>query len=159
MKSARHYDGGRLLVPGHSQMAMGSHRFKLSGTPRKRGAGDRNDHGSADVAILSIGADSLFRDDVPVLSSCKKNRAVDDVFHSLLSETNRELASLLRDVRTGASGTPLGDARSQHVSELLMPKIEIGDWGQPCCPLCGEAVHASSRAGEPCSYGRTYRLI
>ena len=53
-------------------MAMGSHRFKLSGTPRKRGAGDRNDHGSADVAILSIGADSLFRDDVPVLSSCKK---------------------------------------------------------------------------------------
>ncbi len=123
MKSARHYDGGRLLVPGHSQMAMGSHRFKLSGTPRKRGAGDRNDHGSADVAILSIGADSLFRDDVPVLSSCKKNRAVDDVFHSLLSETNRELASLLRDVRTGASGTPLGDARSQQVSELLMRAV------------------------------------
>src|SRR5436190_7681194 len=123
MKSARHYDGGRLLVPGHSQMAMGSHRFKLSGTPRKRGAGDRNDHGSADVAILSIGADSLFRDDVPVLSSRKKNRAVDDVFHSLLSETNRELASLLRDVRTGASGTPLGDARSQQVSELLMRAV------------------------------------
>src|SRR5438094_10573725 len=115
MKSARHYDGGRLLVPGHSQMAMGSHRFKLSGTPRKRGAGDRNDHGSADVAILSIGAESLFRDDVPVLSSCKKNRADDEAFHSLLSETNLELASLLRDVRSGATATPLVHTRSQQV--------------------------------------------
>src|SRR5205085_6171671 len=38
-------------------------------------------------------------------------------------EANRELASLLQDVRTKAGGTSLGDARSQQVSELLIRAV------------------------------------
>src|SRR5437667_9102052 len=113
MKSARHYDGGRLLVPGHSQMAMGSHRFKLSGTPRKRGAGDRNDHGSADVAILSIGADSLFRDDVPVLSSCKKNQSGEERFSYPALRNNPRIAKFVADVSTWAWRQAAGEPPSQ----------------------------------------------
>jgi diguanylate cyclase (GGDEF)-like protein len=52
-----------------------------------------------------------------------KNGATDDVFRALLSEANRDLANLLRDVRTESPGTVLGDARSQQVSELLMHAV------------------------------------
>ncbi len=105
-------------------MPMGSNRFKFRSSPRKR-ASDKNENDPADVAILGMPVDSqsLFRGKVPGMLSGRKTRAVDDVFHSLLSETNRELASLLQDVRTKASGTPLGDTRSQQVSELLIRAV------------------------------------
>ena len=105
-------------------MPMGSNRFKFGSSPRKR-ASVKNENDPADVAILGMPVDpqSLFRDKVPGMLLGRKTRAVDDAFHSLLSETNRELASLLQDVRAKASGTPLGDTRSQQVSELLIRAV------------------------------------
>ena len=105
-------------------MPMGSNRFKLSSSPRKRSSAKNENH-PTDVAILSMAAhaQSLFRNKVPGLSSGRKTRAVDDVFHTLLSEANQELASLLQDVRTKTSGTSLGDSRSQQVSELLIRAV------------------------------------
>jgi len=78
-----------------------------------------------DVAILNMAVDSqsLFRRRAPVLSPGRENKAIDDVFRSLLSEANRDLAKLLRDVRTESGGTVLGDARSRQVSELLMRAV------------------------------------
>ncbi len=78
-----------------------------------------------DVAILNMAVDpqSLFRRRAPVLSPGRENKTIDDVFRSLLSEANRDLAKLLRDVRTESVGTVLGDARSRQVSELLMRAV------------------------------------
>jgi len=79
----------------------------------------------SDVAILSMAVDSqpLFRRGVRRSLPRRENERIDDVFQALLSEANRELASLLRDVRTESHGTLPGDTRSQPVSELLMRAV------------------------------------
>src|SRR5439155_5551314 len=122
MKTTRHCKGGPFAVQGRTQMPIGSNRFRSS--PRKR-SNVKNENGASDVAILNVAVDSesLFRRKVPGLLSGRKTRAVDDVFHTLLFEANRELANLLQDVRAKASGTSLGDARSQQVSELLIRAV------------------------------------
>src|SRR5438128_1877542 len=122
MKTTRHCKGGPFAVQGRTQMPMGSNRFRSS--PRKRSS-VKNENDASDVAILSMAVDSesVFRRRVPGSLSGKRNRAVHDVFHTLLSEANQELASLLQDVRTKAGGTSLGDARSQQVSELLIRAV------------------------------------
>src|SRR5206468_4904169 len=122
MKTTRHCKGGPFAVQGRTQMPIGSNRFRSS--PRKRSSA-KNENDASDVAILNVAVDSesVFRRRVPGSLSGKRNRAVDDVFHTLLSEANQELASLLQDVRTKAGGTSLGDARSQQVSELLIRAV------------------------------------
>ena len=124
MKTARHCKGGPFLIRGHAEMPMGSNRFKFSSSSRKRSS-VKSENDPADVAVPSMaaGTQSLFRNRVSGLLSGGKTRAVDDVFHALLSEANQELASLLQDVRTKASGTSLGDARSQQVGELLIRAV------------------------------------
>ena len=104
---------------------MGSNRLRLSGCLRKRPARMGCESNPTDVAILNMAVDpqSLFRRRAPVLSPGRENKTIDGVFRSLLSEANRDLAKLLRDVRTGSGGTALGDARSRQVSELLMRAV------------------------------------
>src|SRR5882762_3826538 len=106
-------------------MPMGSNRLRLSGCLRKRQARMGCESNPTDVAILNMAVDpqSLFRRRAPVLSPGRENKTIDDVFRSLLSEANRDLAKLLRDVRTESVGTVLGDARSRQVSELLMRAV------------------------------------
>src|SRR5207245_8714976 len=120
MKTTRHCKGGPFAVQGRTQMPMGSNRFRSS--PRKR-SNVKNENDASDIAILNVAVDSesLFRRRVPSSLSGKRNRAVDDVFHTLLCEANRELASLLQYVRTKAGGPPLGAPRSQQLSQLLIP--------------------------------------
>jgi diguanylate cyclase (GGDEF)-like protein len=79
----------------------------------------------SDVAILSMAVDSqsLFRRGVRRSLPRGENERIDDVFQSLLPEANRELASLLRDVRTESHGTLPGDTRNQPVSELMMRAV------------------------------------
>ena len=104
---------------------MGSNRLRLSSCLRKRQARMRCESNPADVAILNMTVDSqsLFRRRAPVLSPGRENKTIDDIFRSLLSEANRDLAKLLRDVRTESGGTVLGDARGRQVSELLMRAV------------------------------------
>src|SRR6267142_6479786 len=106
-------------------MATGLNWPGYSSDPRKRRAGRRSAHDPADVAILNMTVDpqSLFRRRVCGISGSRGNPVFDDVFQALLSDANRELASLLRDVRTEPQGMSLGDARSQQVSELLMRAV------------------------------------
>ena len=104
---------------------MGSNRLRLSSCLRKRQARMECESNPTDVAILNMAVDpqSLFRRRAPVLSPGRENKTIDGDFRSLLSEANRDLAKLLRDVRTGSGGTALGDARSRQVSELLMRAV------------------------------------
>lgn len=111
-------DWGRTLMP------TGPNRLRFNGCARKQTVpGMESD--PDDLAILNMAVDSqaLFRRRAPVLLSNKENKAADDVFRALLSNANRELASLLRDVRTGSQGVVLGDTRSRQVSELLMRAV------------------------------------
>jgi diguanylate cyclase (GGDEF)-like protein len=82
-------------------------------------------HDPTDLALLNIAVDSqsLFRRRVSRDSRPAQSSAIDDVFQGLLSKANRELASLLRDVRTDPQGPVLGDARSRQVSDLLMRAV------------------------------------
>src|SRR5258708_24555045 len=104
-------------------MQMSSSKFTTCS--RKRQAGFKSVNNPSDVAILSMAVDSqpLFRRGVSGLLPHRENERIDDVFQALLSEANRELASLLRDVRTESHGTLPGDTRSQPVSELLMRAV------------------------------------
>jgi len=92
---------------------------------RKRQSGVKSVNNPSDVSILSLAVDSqsLFRRRAPGLSSSREKRAIDDVFRALLTEANRDLANLLRDVRTESRGMVFGDTRSQQVSELLMRAV------------------------------------
>jgi len=105
-------------------MPMESNRYRFSGSPRKR-SNVKSQDDPADVAILSmaVDSDSVFRRKVPGLLSGRKTSAVDDAFHTLLSEANQELASLLQDIQAKAGGTSLEDSRSQQVSELLIRAV------------------------------------
>jgi diguanylate cyclase (GGDEF)-like protein len=106
-------------------MPMGTSRLHLSSCPRKRRARVGSESNPADIAILNMAVDSqsLFRRRAPGLSTGRENKATDDVLRSLLSQANRDLAKLLRDVRTESGGTMLGDATSRQVSELLMRAV------------------------------------
>jgi len=104
-------------------MPMSSNKF--TSCSRKRQAGFKSVNNPSDVAILSMAVDSqpLFRRGFRRSLPPGENERIDDVFQVLLSEANRELASLLRDVRTESHGTLPGDTRSQPVSELLMRAV------------------------------------
>jgi diguanylate cyclase (GGDEF)-like protein len=104
-------------------MPMSSNKF--TSCARKRQAGLRSVNSPSDVAILNMAVDSqsLFHRSDPYLLPRKANGVFDDVFQALLSEANRELASLLRDVRTESHGTLRDDSSSQQISELLMRAV------------------------------------
>jgi diguanylate cyclase (GGDEF)-like protein len=106
-------------------MPMGSNRLRFSNCLRNRQAGVGSESNPSDVALLNMSVDpqSLFRRRTLGSSTSKENCAVDDVFGGLLSDANRDLANLLRDVRTESHGTVHGAARSQQVSELLMRAV------------------------------------
>jgi diguanylate cyclase (GGDEF)-like protein len=106
-------------------MATGLNWPGYSSDSRKRRAGRRSAHDPTDVALLNMTVDpqSLLRRKVSGISRSRENPVIDDVFQGLLSDANRELASLLRDVRTESHGTHPGDTRSQPVSELLMRAV------------------------------------
>lgn len=97
----------------------------LSGYPRMRKASGKSADDPTDVALLNMAVDPqlLFRRKVSSITGSRKNPVIDDAFQGLLSKANRELASLLRDVRTEPQGMSLGDTRSQQVSELLMRAV------------------------------------
>ena len=78
-----------------------------------------------DAAILSMAVDSqsVFRRGALGLLPHRKNENIDDVFQALLSKANRELASLLRDVRTESQGASSDLTRSQPSSGLLMRAV------------------------------------
>jgi diguanylate cyclase (GGDEF)-like protein len=106
-------------------MPLGSTRLRFSRCSPKRQSGLRIVSAPSDTAILNMAVDSqsMFRRRVPRLVPSGENSAADKVFRDLLSEANRDLANLLRDVRTESSGIELGDERSRQVSDLLMRAV------------------------------------
>ena len=106
-------------------MLIRSNKDRISSCPRKRLAGFKSVNNPSDVAILSMAVDSqsLFRRGVRRLLPRRENERIDDGFQAFLSEANRELATLLRDVRTESHGTLHGEIRNQSVSELLMRAV------------------------------------
>ena len=106
-------------------MPTGSSRFRLSNCQRKRQASFKSENHPSDIAILNMAVDSqsLFRRGAPRLLPRGENKDIDDVFQTLLSEANGELASLLHDVRAESQDTLPSDAPGQQFSELLMRAV------------------------------------
>jgi len=116
---------GSSETQGCTEMPMGSNRLKFRSCPRKPEAGFKSENDASDVAILNMAVDSrsLFHRGAPRLLPRGENKHIDDLFEGLFSEANRELASLLRDVRTEAHGTLPSGTRNQQLSELLMRAV------------------------------------
>ena len=106
-------------------MATRLHSLGFNSYPQKRKAAGISTHDPTDLALLNISVDSqsLFRRRAWRGPQSGHNPAIDDVFQAVLSKANRELATLLRDVRTDSQGPVLGDAKSRQVSELLMRAV------------------------------------
>jgi diguanylate cyclase (GGDEF)-like protein len=106
-------------------MPLGPTRLRFNSCERKRQGGLRCASAPSDVAILKTAVDSqpMFRRRAPAFLPSGENTATDDVFRGLLSGANRDLANLLRDVRTESPGVVLGDDRSRQVSALLMRAV------------------------------------
>src|SRR6267378_6814231 len=123
VERGRDRSGGPSADRGWAQVPMNSNKF--TSCSRKRHTGCKSANDPSDVAILSMAVDSqsLFRRSVPRLLPRRENEPSNDVLQALLSEANRELASLLRDVRTESHGTSPGDTRSQPASRLLMRAV------------------------------------
>jgi diguanylate cyclase (GGDEF)-like protein len=98
--------------------------IKFTSASRKRQAGFKSVNNSSDVAILSMAVDPqpLLRRGFRRLLTRRENER-DDVFQALLSEANRELARLLRDVRTESHAASPGDTGGRPVNELLMRAV------------------------------------
>lgn len=106
-------------------MTMGSNRFRFNSCTRKRQARFKSENNPSDVAILNMEVDSqfLFNRSAARLLQRGENKHIDGLFQGLLSKANRELASLLRDVRTESHGALLGATQNQQVNELLMRAV------------------------------------
>jgi diguanylate cyclase (GGDEF)-like protein len=104
-------------------MPMSSNKF--ASCPRKRQAGFKSLYNPSDGVILNMAVDSqsFLRRSVLRLLPRRENEPIEGVFQTLLSEANRELASLLRDVRTESHPALPGDPGGQTVSELLMRAV------------------------------------
>src|SRR5260370_7957928 len=100
-------------------MPMSSNKF--TSCSRKRQAAFKSVNNPSDVAILSMAVNSqpLFRRGVRCSLPRGENERIDDVFQALLSEANRELPSLFRDVRTELHGTWPPDTRLHPATDLL----------------------------------------
>jgi diguanylate cyclase (GGDEF)-like protein len=103
----------------------GQFEWRSMNCSRKRQGAFQFVDNPSDVAILSMAVDSqpLFRRGVRRSLPHGENERNGGVFQALLSEANRELASLLRDVRMESKGTLPSDTRSQPASELLMRAV------------------------------------
>ncbi len=107
---------------GCIQMPMGSEKFKSFS--RKRQENSKPPNKPSDVAVLNMAVDSqsLFRRDPSRFIPRREKQVVDEVFQTLVSEANQELASLLREVHTESHGAPAG-AQRRPVNELLMRAV------------------------------------
>src|SRR2546428_10058886 len=78
-----------------------------------------------DAALLSLTVDPQLplRHDVSRLLFRGRKKATEDVFQDLLSEANRDLTSLLKDVRAVQEDARLGDTRRWPINELLMRAV------------------------------------
>jgi diguanylate cyclase (GGDEF)-like protein len=98
---------------------MGSNKF--SSILRKRQKNSNFVNNPFDVSVLSMELDShvIFRRDGSRLMLGRKKETMDEVFDTLVSEANQELAHLLRDVRTESQGALLGDHQIRLVNDLI----------------------------------------
>jgi diguanylate cyclase (GGDEF)-like protein len=104
-------------------MTMGLNR--VSSCARKGEEYFKPSDNGFDAALLSmdVASSSLLRRNAPRLLLRGEKKVIDDVFQASLSEANRELASLLQDVRTMSHGGLHGDAQSPQIGELLMRAV------------------------------------
>src|SRR3989475_11383415 len=77
------------------------------------------------AALLTVTVDPqlALRHDVSRLLFRGRKKATEDVFQDLLSEANRDLTSLLKDVRAVQEDARLGDTRRWPINELLMRAV------------------------------------
>src|ERR1700758_1963417 len=98
---------------------MGANPFDIN--PRKRRTSPKCEDSPSELEFLKLKVDSraLLRGNA-AKSSARPQGEVPSNFQTLLSESNREFARLLRDVRSKANGRQFGDTPNQWMSDLLM---------------------------------------
>jgi diguanylate cyclase (GGDEF)-like protein len=102
-------------------MPMSLERSKVAGSLQKRAGVFRTARGIKDFAkfIVNVAPNRSFGPRSRTPRSNGSNETLDSAFQGLLREANRELASLLRDVRAGSEATLLDGAGSRVIRDLL----------------------------------------
>ena len=114
----------RVEGPGDKRQ-MQTQPYKLGREPLKRVEEAKATSNSPGSSLLSVEAEpqSLLFDDPPHLYVRGEHEAVDVAFQTLLYKANRELAKLLRDVRTGAQDGLHASSDDRRISELLQRAV------------------------------------
>ena len=106
-------------------MLTRQNKYGIGSCSRKRQAVLKHGNESSQAAILNMGPEcrSLFRRGVSRLLPSTDTPVVDKAFEALLSEANRELGRLLRDVSAVPDEALLRGSPSQPVNELLIRAV------------------------------------
>ena len=100
-------------------MLIRSNKEGIRSCLRKRQVSFKSDLSNVAVLNLGDGSRSLFRRSAPRLVASPETLVFDKVFEDLLSEANRELASLLQEVSAVPDDTRQRVTPSRPISELL----------------------------------------
>ena len=107
---------------GRNEMTMGSIKFRTSS--RKQAEHFRSKKYPFDAALLNVTEDSeQLRRNVSRLIEQGEEIANETIFQTLLSDANRELASLLQDVRKVEEDPLLDDGQVGRMKKLVMRAV------------------------------------
>jgi diguanylate cyclase (GGDEF)-like protein len=108
---------------GRNEMTMGP--TKVRGTTRKQAEHFRSKKYPFDAALLRMTEDAeQLRRNVSRLIEQGEQIANETIFQTLLSDANRELASLLQDVRKVQDDPLLDDGQTGRMKKLLMRAVQ-----------------------------------
>jgi diguanylate cyclase (GGDEF)-like protein len=109
--------------PGRDEMTIGPSRVRSSS--RKQSEHFRAKKYPFDAALLRMTEDSeQLRRNVSSLIEQGEEITNETIFQTLLSDANRELASLLQDVRTVEEDPQLNEGQAGRVKKLLMRAVQ-----------------------------------
>ncbi|MGB7844662.1 MAG: GGDEF domain-containing protein [Candidatus Acidiferrum sp.] len=101
-------------------MVMETDNFGIGPRKRRAGPNSANDPSKLDFLKLKVASHGLLRSNAARATGRAKSAEVQNNFQTLLSESNREFAKLLREVRSKTNGREIVNTPNQMMSDLLM---------------------------------------
>ena len=127
------------VIGSQGQQAMTMGQTKLRGYSRKRTEHFRTKKYPFDAALLRMTEDAAqLRRNAARLIKQGEEIASETMFQALLSDSNRELSSLLQDVRKIQEDPLPGDSQAARMRKLMLRAVH-----------CAQPIHAAGGARQP----------
>jgi diguanylate cyclase (GGDEF)-like protein len=112
-------EGKSTKSKGLGQILMKPDTFNGCSSKRPENFKSKSYPFDATLLSMTVNPQMVLGPNVPRLLVRREEKAADDIFQALLSDANRELSSLLEDVRAVQDNAPLGDIQGGPINELL----------------------------------------